>query len=927
MSAPLTSQTLEALLEAAVAEAAHHLPAQGPIGRFVHHNTLHAFQHLPFEEAVVEAHRVFGAEPFMALRWYHARRDEGRIDEDDVSAVLARQVGPEPICEGGPGRRDLRRQLMEIATAELDDELVRYRLAESDELGEPAALALWTAAERFVDEQELAQVRRFRGPDQAEDHVNAALQRLAGAFLDQGMAYWPMPDRNQGFYLAVRGLLAQRGHFDPAGLRGLGRAFREQATAEETAMGVVLRHLAARGVEPRDWPAFVEHTLLKMPGWSGILHVLEEDPAVAPHAAPPCSLVDWLAVRLTLETCAEPSAEVEASSGRLVAAFEICELAKAVGWTASDLAAMTTEARRALASEIREVDDLERRCLWQLAYERHHRNGVLGAMAAFRDEVDPNEPRPPPRAQVFFCIDDREESIRRHLEELDPGWETYGAAGFFGVAIQYRGHDDAHGTALCPVAVRPQHLVAERAVAHDRAKSERRAARRRLAASFGRGAWVGSRGLVRGWLATAGLGLLSAVPLSGRVILPGTFAKLEKSLAEAFLPTPRTELNVSRGDDARDGFTLEEKVERVAGILVSAGLIDGFAPLVAIIGHGSSSLNNPHEAAHDCGACGGGRGGPNARLFSTIANEQAVRAALRQEHGIAIPEGTWFVGGYHDTCNDAIVYYDLEEVPTALRPQLDELIEALDEARARNAHERCRLFDWSPRQGTAREALAHVEARSEHLAEPRPEYGHATNALCIVGRRALTRGLFLDRRAFLVSYDPTQDDEGRVLGPLLASMGPVGAGINLEYYFSFVDNEGYGCGTKLPHNISGLLGVMNGHASDLRTGLPWQMVEVHEPVRLVTIVESTPETLLAIAERHPAVGELIVNRWIQLVSVDPVSGEMHVYDDGRFQRFRERVELPVRQRSYDFYVGETDHLPVARIHSGMASSQRRKSSS
>ena len=131
------------------------------------------------------------------------------------------------------------------------------------------------------------------------------------------------------------------------------------------------------------------------------------------------------------------------------------------------------------------------------------------------------------------------------------------------------------------------------------------------------------------------------------------------------------------------------------------------------------------------------------------------------------------------------------------------------------------------------EALRHVEARAAHLAQPRPEYGHCTNASCIVGRRGVTRGLHLDRRAFLVSYDPTIDPDDAILERILAAVGPVGAGISLEYYFSSVDNETFGCGTKLPHNVTGLIGVMNGHQSDLRTGLPLQMVELHEPMRLL----------------------------------------------------------------------------------------------
>jgi hypothetical protein len=42
-------------LRQAIDHVAHFLPKQGPIGVFVHHNTLHAFEELPFEQAVIEA--------------------------------------------------------------------------------------------------------------------------------------------------------------------------------------------------------------------------------------------------------------------------------------------------------------------------------------------------------------------------------------------------------------------------------------------------------------------------------------------------------------------------------------------------------------------------------------------------------------------------------------------------------------------------------------------------------------------------------------------------------------------------------------------------------------------------------------------------------------------------------------------------------
>ncbi|HEX6245622.1 MAG TPA: putative inorganic carbon transporter subunit DabA, partial [Polyangiales bacterium] len=202
----------------------------------------------------------------------------------------------------------------------------------------------------------------------------------------------------------------------------------------------------------------------------------------------------------------------------------------------------------------------------------------------------------------------------------------------------------------------------------------------------------------------------------------------------------------------------------------------------------------------------------------------------------------------------------------------------------------------------------------EHLAEPRPEFGHATNAVAVIGRRALTRGLFLDRRAFLLSYDPTRDLDGEILERTLAAATPVGAGINLEYYFSHVDNERYGAGSKLPHNITGLFGVMSGHASDLRTGLPRQMIEIHEPVRLLVIVEATPSRLLDIASRQPEVKELVVNRWVQLVSLHPELGAMQIFTDRGFVPFEpQQVTLREGLRSADLFQGHSDFVPPARI--------------
>jgi len=352
----------------------------------------------------------------------------------------------------------------------------------------------------------------------------------------------------------------------------------------------------------------------------------------------------------------------------------------------------------------------------------------------------------------------------------------------------------------------------------------------------------------------------------------------------------------------------------VSGVLGTMGMICDFPQLVLFVGHGSSSLNNPHEAAHDCGATGGGRGGPNARAFAAMANHPRVRASLHAS-GINIPENTWFIGCYHNTCDDAVEYFDLDLAPPAHGAAVRTAQAAIEKACMFDAHERCRRFESAPLRLTPDEkALHHAETHANDLAQPRPEYGHATNAVCIIGRRSHTRGLYLDRRAFLISYDPDTDADGEALANLLAAAGPVGAGISLEYYFSFIDPGGYGCGTKLPHNISSLIGVMDGHASDLRTGLPWQMVEIHEPMRLLVIVEATPERLAKIVETRPVVATLVLKRWIQVASMDPDTGAVHVFEDGRFVPYVPATrELPVTDSSTDWYWGQREHLPCALV--------------
>jgi uncharacterized protein len=412
-------------------------------------------------------------------------------------------------------------------------------------------------------------------------------------------------------------------------------------------------------------------------------------------------------------------------------------------------------------------------------------------------------------------------------------------------------------------------------------------------------------------------GWLALVPLVLRVVFPWLSSRWRR-VQEQSLSASRTRLQLDR-DEAPppigrySGFTVREMADIVRRVVEDTGLRDRLAPLVLVVGHGSISLNNPHESAHDCGACGGGRGGPNARAFAQMANDARVRRLLADE-GLSIAADTWFVGAQRNTCNNDVTFFDEDLVPAPSWALFDRAREAMDAARRREAHERCRRFDAVPRWYPPLAALAHVEGRAGDLAQPRPEYGHATNAFCIVGRRLRTRGLFLDRRAFLVSYDPTRDDDGAILARIMAAVVPVVAGISLEYYFSYVDPTGYGCGTKLPHNVTSLLGVMDGAQSDLRTGLPWQMVEIHEPARLAIVVEGPPARIRRVVESNPAIERLVRNRWIWLACLDAESAALwELRSTGLVPHAAQHPLAVVAGDSADWYQGKRGFLPPVAI--------------
>jgi len=641
------------------------------------------------------------------------------------------------------------------------------------------------------------------------DPIDDLVAAWCRAALAPEAASWPVPIEKLGFFGAWRALALR----DPAMPRTARERIAELPEAADIALARVLDLLGI--ADDAQLPALRAH-LAALPGWAAYIRWRS-------MSSGDVEVLDLLAVRLCL---------VWALGAALLPA------PRPAGPTGSAL---------------------ERALIWQEAFEAAPHAAVLAQLTPGATPAVEQ-----PAAHLVFCIDPRSEGLRRHLEQQGP-YSTAGFAGFFGIAAAVEPLAASEASAACPVLLTPRYQVVERpepgawraAVRLIDRLSTRRALRSAVKAPDAiAGAPLGWAE-VTGWM--LGPSAIARSVLAGR---GGRAARPDEATAPTLF-------------DLDSALTPADQVDTAEVILRTMGLVENFAPVVVLVGHGTTTTNNAYRTALDCGACGGHRGAPNARIAAALLSSPVVRAGLA-ERGIRIPDGTIVIAGEHDTATDTLALFGTEELRIDHRHAVEKLArDAVAAGRALAAERAAELpgAQRAARGGTGRagrRAAAAVARRAGDWAQVYPEWGLARNAALIIGPRALSQGADLGRRTFLHSYDARHDAEGIALETILTAPLVVAHWINAQYYFSAVDPEVFGAGTKTVHNLVGGAGVVSGPTGDLRLGLPWQSIGTrdglhHEPVRLLVVVDAPRESIDRIIGSADIVADLVHGEWVILV--------------------------------------------------------------
>ena len=688
-------------------------------------------------------------------------------------------------------------------------------------------------------------------PETSEDttsKLDVIMSKWLAAFMDEGIAEWQMPNKEKGFYNAWKALAAYDKDLGKVALTHLPK------TSIEALEHVLSLHKIT------DCNDIFSAHIAALSGWTGYIKHRTDTNTVWQQQFP-INIEDYLAVRLTIAN--HLGMPLQMATGTIENDFQI-----------------------------------KLKHLWLKAWEATFQNRLVSDLKSSNISFNPSEEKKQlPEAQLVFCIDTRSEMIRRHVE-ASGNYETYGYAGFFGIAADYQHYQEDISIKSCPPIVgspykiteNPSQPLGQQDAKFKNDKNTTKATTRILKRL--KNMLPSSFGFVEGAGAFYGLSLIA------QSFAPGAYFKIKNRNKRNYESFCEPIISYNGGAQNKQDIALEEKVAIVKSGFDLMGWKD-FAPIVVFAGHGSHTANNPFGSSLDCGACAASPGRHNARLLATLANDKAVRDVLKTTHNINIPEDTIFIGAEHNTTTDEIVLFDAQ-IPSAYKVQLNLLKLNLEKAQETATSERLMVASGS---------VDLAIKKSQNWGETRPEWGLAKNAAFVVGSRSLTSDMHLDGRCFLHSYNWESDPEGAALAGIMGGPMVVTQWINNHYYFSTIDNKKFGGGTKITHNITGQFGVVQGNGGDLKMGLPLQSLKAsdtemyHQPLRLTTIIHAPLSRVELLLRKNNHLQTLLDNEWMYLKVID-------TNDSNQFKTYNKNYNWSIEAADSDRQVEITENLEL-----------------
>jgi uncharacterized protein YbcC (UPF0753/DUF2309 family) len=683
-----------------------------------------------------------------------------------------------------------------LKTGEIESEILSNLLKEYNLHGTP---------EFYLDQMENDRLEVLNPMHE----LDVMMSKWLAAFMDEGLAEWEMPGKEEGFYLAWRKLAK----YDKAlSIKSIS----DIPASSTKALNDVLKEFNVEEYQE----IFTQH-LAALPGWTGYINYRTATDSNWQKEYP-ISLEQYLAVRL---------------------------------WVAKKLNISILQNKTSNAA----VKDAQLKYVWLKAWEQSWQKDMIHVV---RNAPASKEDEKRPDAQLVFCIDTRSELIRRHVE-AQGNYETFGYAGFFGIAMDYTNLEDDITRKSCPPIVGSAYQVTEIS-ASDKHQEMITYRKKNEVSKFKAYFFKRMKNMLPSTFGyVEGSGLFYGFSLIGRTLSAGSLYRFNNKNKNSFENIAEPQINCTNTQTENEGIPLADKVAIVKSAFDLTGW-KNFAPLVVFAGHGSHTVNNPFASSLDCGACAASPGRHNARMLAKLANLKEVREVLATKHKLVIPSDTVFIGAEHNTTTDEIEIFDAA-VPVSHQQKLKQLKENLKNAQKTATKDRLGVEN----------SVASAERKANDWGETRPEWGLAKNAGFIVAPRSLTKDTNLNSRCFLHSYDWRQDFTGAALEGIMQGPMVVTQWINNHYYFSTVDNNIFGGGSKITHNVTGRFGVVQGNGGDLKMGLPLQSVSktdskmYHQPLRLSVLINAPLPRIIDILTRNENLKSLLDNEWIYLMVMDP----------------------------------------------------------